>query len=105
MEIEKRQKQRRASLYLRCGAIFLLLLLSVLVIACGTNTTATQTDLAGPQVTVTIRFGSNAPPQSTVAPYLCGAWITNTTPGFTPGNEIPVYAHFEHNVNGNPVGI
>jgi len=36
---------------------------------------------------------------------LCGAWTTNTTPAFNPGRKIPVYAHFVHNVHGNPVGV
>lgn len=108
-ETEERQQQSstgaRLPLYLKCSAILLLLSLSVLVIACGAGNTTTTTDLSAPQVTVTIRFSNNASPTPTVAPYLCGAWTTNTTPAFNPGREIPVYAHFVHNVNGNPVGV
>src|SRR2546421_6809720 len=109
METEKQQQQQRAvaphlSFCLKCGAMFLLLSLSALVIACGASNTSTA-DLNGPQVTVTIRFNDNLSSLGTVTPYLCGAWITNTTPGFNPGSEIPVYAHFVHNVNGNPVGV
>jgi hypothetical protein len=107
METEQqRTTGTRLSIPLKCSAALLLLSLSVLVIACGgaSNTPAT-TNLGAPQVTVTIRFRDNASSIPTVAPYLCGAWITNTTPAFEPGRQIPVYAHFIHNVNGNPVGI
>ena len=109
METEEQQQQRTTkfhlSLCLKCGAILLLLLLSVLVIACGESNATTTADLGDPQVTVTIRFNNNVSSISTVTPYLCGAWITNTTPDFKPGDKIPVYAHFIHNVNGNPVGV
>ncbi|HEX3640789.1 MAG TPA: hypothetical protein VHV10_05825 [Ktedonobacteraceae bacterium] len=93
------------SLYLKCSAILLLLSLSVLVMACGASNTTNTADLGNPKVTVTIRFNNNTSPTPTVAPYLCGAWTTNTTPAFNPGRKIPVYAHFVHNVNGNPVGV
>jgi hypothetical protein len=107
MEIEKRQQRQVVShlpFYLKCGAIFLLLSLSVLVIACGTNGT-TATDSDNPQVTVTIRFSNGLSSLGTALPYMCGAWASETTPSFNPGSEVPVYAHFVHNVNGNPVGI
>lgn len=108
MKIEKQQQQTMAShrsFYLKCGAVFLLLSLSVLVIACGSSDTTTTADTNGPQVTVTIKFNNSLSSIGTVAPYLCGAWITNTTPGFNPGSQIPVYARFVHVVNGNPVGV
>src|SRR5947209_3968679 len=107
MEIEKQQQRRAIShrpFYLKCGAIFLLLSLSVLVIACGASNTAT-TDPNDPQATVTISFSNNLPSLGTVLPYMCGAWTSDTTPGFNPGSEIAVYAHFVHNVNGNPIGV
>lgn len=93
------------SCYLKCSALLLLLSLSVLLMACGTGNSTSTVDLGAPQVTVTIRFNNNVSPTPTVASYLCGAWITNTTPDFNPGSKIPVYAHFIHNVNGNPVGV
>jgi len=93
------------SLYLKCSAILLLLSLSVLVMACGASNTPNIASLGDLQVTVTIRFNSNTSPTPTVAPYLCGAWTTDTTPAFNPGSKIPVYAHFVHNVDGNPVGV
>jgi hypothetical protein len=106
METEQQQRRTRTglSLPIRCSAVLLLLTLSILVIACGTSKTTGTMDLGAPQVTVTVRF-NNTTPVPTVAPYLCGAWITNTTPSFEPGHQIPVYAHFIHNVNGNPVGV
>jgi len=108
MKIEKQRRQITAfhlPFYLKCGAILLLLSLSFLVIACGASNTATTADPNGPQVTVTINFNSNLSSIGTAAPYLCGAWTNETTPSFNPGNAIPVYGHFVHNVNGNPVGV
>jgi len=108
-EIEQQHRGRTTgshlSLYLKCSAILLLLLLSVLIIACGASNTTTTANLGEPQVTVTIRFSNNGSPTPTISPYLCGAWTTNTTPAFNPGRKIPIYAHFVHNVNGNPVGV
>ena len=106
----KTEKQPRIkafyfSFYLKGGAILLLLSLSFLIMACGSSNMTTA-DLNGPPVTVTINFKStNLSSLGTVAPYLCGAWTYDTTPGFSPGSEIPVYAHFVHNMNGNPVGV
>ncbi len=109
IEIEQqpgRTAKSRLSFTLKCCAILLLLSLSVLVMACGTsNTTTTTANLGEPKVTVTIRFNNNASSVPTVAPYLCGAWTSDTTPAFNPGSKVPVYAHFVHNVNGNPVGV
>jgi hypothetical protein len=108
IEIAKHQKPimaSRLSFYLKCGAILLLLSLSFLLIACSTGETTTTASLNSPQVTVTFRFNNDVSSLGTVSPYLCGAWTHNTTPGFNPGSEIPVYAHFVHNVNGNPVGV
>ena len=96
------------SLYLKCAAIFLLLLMSFIVVACSTGSdTTTTTNLGAPPVTVTIRFDNDltTTPLPAQPAYLCGAWITNTSPGFTPGNTIPVYAKFIHLVNGNPQGV
>ncbi len=93
------------SCYLKCGAAFLLLSLSALVIACGSGNTTPAANSSGPQVTVTIKFNNNLSPLGTMAPYLCGAWVTNSTPALNAGSKIPVYARFIHNVNGNPVGV
>src|SRR5260370_16000026 len=106
-EIEQQRQTAgsRLSLCLKCSAILLLLSLSILVVACGASNTTTTANLGEPQVTVTIRFSNNASPTPTISSYLCGAWTTNTTPAFNPGRKIPVYAHFVHNVHGNPVGV
>jgi len=96
------------SLYLKCAAIFLLLLMSFIVVACSTGSdTTTTTNLGAPPVTVTIRFYNDltTTPLPAQPAYLCGAWITNTSPAFTPGSTIPVYAKFIHLVNGNPQGV
>ena len=92
-------------LHFKYSAVSLLLLLSVLLIACGSAGTPSTANLGEPRVTATIQFTNNASPMPTVAPYLCGAWITNTTLPFNPGRKIPVYAHLVHIVNGNPVGV
>jgi hypothetical protein len=108
MQTEKQQQRTsvsRRSFYFRCGAVFLLLSLSILVIACGASDTTTTANLKGPPVTVTINFNNNLSSLGTVSPYLCGAWVTNSMPAFNAGNKIPVYARFVHNVNGNPVGV
>jgi len=94
------------SLYLKCGALFLLLVMSFVVVACSTTDSATTTtNLSAPPVTVTIQFNNDLTSLPTQAPYLCGAWITNTSPAFIPGSTIPVYAKFVHLVNGNPEGV
>jgi len=91
------------SLHLKCGAIFLLFLLSVLIVACGSN--ASNTNLGQPAATVTINLDqSNGSPTPPLPEYSCSAWTTNTSPGInTP--TIGVYAKFVHNVNGNPQGV
>jgi hypothetical protein len=108
IEIRKYQQSTMTSrlpFYLKCGAILLLLSLSFLLIACGASDTGNTAGLNNPPVTVTIRFTNNLSSLGTVSPYLCGAWTHDTTPGFNPGSQIPIYAHFVHNVNGNPVGV
>jgi len=91
------------SLNLKCGAIFLLFLLSVLIVACGSN--SSNSNLGQPAATVTINLDqSNSSPTPPLPEYSCSAWTTNTSPGInTP--TIGVYAKFVHNVNGNPQGV
>ncbi len=92
------------SLYVKCGAIFLLFLLSVLIVACGGN--GTDTNLGQPPVTVTIGLGQfNGSPTPPLPAYTCSAWVTNTTPGLN-SSTIGIYAKFVHNnVNNNPEGV
>jgi len=111
MEPSEQRDTRTAShfsLYLKCGAIFLLLLMSFIVVACSTTASDTPTaNLGAPPVTVTIQFNQDltTTPLPTQPAYVCGAWITNTSPGYVPGSTIPVYAKFVHLVNGNPQGV
>jgi len=90
----------------KSGAIFLLFLLSVLIVACSSNSSTTASnDLGNAPVTVTISLGNdNGSPTPTVVPYWCGAWATNTTPSFSSG-VVGVYAKFTQTVNLNPVGV
>ncbi|HYK85198.1 MAG TPA: hypothetical protein VEV19_07520 [Ktedonobacteraceae bacterium] len=91
------------ALYLKCGAIFFLFLLSILIVACGSGT---DTNLGQPPVTVTINLGQlNGSPTPPLPEYTCSAWVTNTTPGINTNSVIGVYAKFVHNVNGNPEGV
>ncbi len=90
------------SIYLKCGAIFLLFLLSMLIVACGSS--GTDNSLGQPKVTVTVDLGQNGSPTPLLSEYTCSAWVNNTTPGLnTP--VIGVYAKYIHNVNGNPEGV
>ena len=92
-----------SALYLKCAAIFLLFLLSVLIVACGS--TATDTTLGQPVVTVTINLDqSNGSPTPPLPDYTCSAWATNTSPGINT-STIGIYAKFVHNVDGNPEGV
>lgn len=96
------------SLYLKSGAIFLLLLMSFIIVACSTTGSDTPTaNLGAPPVTVTIQFNHDltTTPLPTQPDYACGAWVTNTSPGYIPGSTIPVYAKFVHLVNNNPQGV
>jgi hypothetical protein len=91
------------SFYLKCCSIFGLFVLSVIIVACGSN--ATNADIGQPPVTVTINLnGSNSSPTPPLPAYACSAWVTNTTPGIYT-SVVPVYAKFVQNVNGNPVGV
>src|SRR5579859_253949 len=100
---KQRQTKSSYALYLKCGAIFLLFLLSVLIVACGGN--PNNTDLGQPAATVTVNLnqsnGSSTPP---IPEYTCSAWVTNASPGINT-SVIGVYAKFVHNVNGNPEGV
>ncbi len=74
------KKNAPLSLYLNCGAILLLFLFSVLIVACGS--TPTNANLGQTDVTVTINLGQNdSSPTPPLPEYTCSAWVTNTTPG------------------------
>jgi hypothetical protein len=100
---KQRTKNSPLSLYLKCGALLLLFLFSVLIVACSGS--PTNANLGQPDVTVTINLGqNNSSPTPPLPEYTCSAWVTNTTPG-TGASTIGVYAKFVHNVNGNPEGV
>lgn len=112
MKLHRRKSQKfhsRCSLLATCGAIFTLLLTSVLVVACGagngTNTAAVN--LNGPVVTVTINMSNNhVSPTPTLSPVWCGAWAAQTTPAFNNGKtNVTIYAKFVKNNQGNPAGV
>jgi hypothetical protein len=93
------------SLYLKCGAILFFLMLTVLIVACGSTSNASPADLGNPIVTVTIQLGNNnSSPTPPLPDYSCGAWATNTSPTSSAGS-VNVYAKFVHNLNGNPEGV
>ncbi len=99
----------RTAIALKIGSVLLFfLLLSVLIVACGSNPSTANVNLGAPPVTVTIDLGNNTTnvsPTPPLAPYWCGAWATNTSPIFNSTATVGVYAKFTQNVNGNPVGV
>jgi hypothetical protein len=92
------------ALTIKCGSVFSLFLVSLLIVACGANNTAAVP--GAPPVTVTINLNQSfASPTPTLAPYSCGAWTTFTTPAYVQNGVVAVYAKFVQNVNGNPQGM
>lgn len=90
------------ALYIKCGAIFVLFALSILVVACGGS--GTNTNIDNPPVTVTINLGDNGSPTPPIPKYSCNAWVTDTTPSVY-SNAIAVYAKYTQIVDSNPVGV
>ncbi len=91
-------------LFLKSGSVCFLFLVSVLIVACGANSSAQVP--GSPPVTVTINLNQTfASPTPPLPPYSCGAWATQSTPAYIPNAIVDVYAKFVHNVNGNPVGM
>src|SRR6266566_8926572 len=105
MVSRQNKKNTILTLFIQCGAITFLLLLSILVIACSGNGSS-QLDPGTPVVTVTINLGqvigSPTPP---LQPYYCGAWATDTSPLFTPTSIVSVFGKYTHIVDGNPEGV
>ncbi len=108
MESQIREQQKiGASLSLKCGAILLLIFLSILIVACDSASNTNVANINSPAVTVTIHIGdtnagSPTPPSTS---YSCGAWATQTSPSFNTATMVGIYAKFTHNVNGSPEGI
>lgn len=106
---EQRQISSSFSFYLKCGAVALLFLLCALIAACSDNSDS-QINSGNPLANGTIDLnGSNSSPTPPMPPYLCGAWVTNTSPAFSPDRPISVFAKFVQTNTpqdpGNPVGV
>jgi len=96
--------------YLKYGVVLLLILLCALVAACNSSGTDSQTNSSNPLANGTIDLnGTNSSPTPPLSPYLCGAWVTNTSPSFSPDRPISVFAKFVQTNTpqdpGNPVGV
>lgn len=104
----KQQTGFKFSQYIKCGAILLLIALSVLIVACS-GTTNTNTLAAGtvPSPSATIKLGGGSGSPTPTLPQLwCGAWATQTTPAYNNGKTmVAINAEFKKNVDGNPNGI
>jgi len=95
-------------LHIKYGSILLLVLLSVLIVACssGSNTTANGGNTLGSGSTAVIHLNNtNLSPTPSLAPYWCGAWITKSTIPYDPNGVVALYAKYTRNVDGNPVGV
>ena len=87
---------------LKVGATLSLLLVSILIVACGTGASASTVNPGDPPVTITIDLnGSKSSPTPTLPEYSCGAWATQSSPPFGT-TTVGVYAKFVHNVKTNP---
>lgn len=82
--------------------------LSVLIVACSSTTstntsTSTNNAVVAPTIDLNGPNGTATPPLSQ---YLCGAWVTDTSPAVKNNGVINVFAKFVHNgADGNPVGV
>ena len=101
------KKNTILTLFIQCGAISFLLLLSILIVACSGNGSS-QLDPGTPVVTVTINLGqiigSPTPP---LKDYYCGGWATDTSPPFSSTSIVSVFGKVTQIVGTpqNPVGV
>ena len=106
MQSQQSKKNITLSFYLKCGAVFFLLLLSVFIAACSGNGSSIQLNPGTPVATVTINLGQfSSSPTPPLKDYYCGGWATDTTPPYNPSSIVNVYGKFTHNVDGNPEGV
>ena len=95
------KKNTILALFIQCGAISFLLLLSILIVACSGNGSS-QLDPGTPVVTVTINLGQIiVSPTPTLNPYYCGGWATDTSPPFSSTSIVNVFGKFTHIVKAN----
>jgi hypothetical protein len=97
------------TLFIKCGAISFLFLLSILIVACTGNGSG-QVDPGTPVATVTINLGQViGSPTPTLSPYYCGGWATDTSPPFSSTSIVNVFGKVTHTVivdgNSNPEGV
>jgi hypothetical protein len=103
------KKNTILTLFIQCGTISFLLLLSILIVACSGNGSS-QLDPGTPVVTVTINLGQIiGSPTPTLSPYYCGGWATDTSPLFSSTSIVNVFGKVTHTVtvdgNSNPEGV
>src|SRR6266566_4725592 len=109
MVSRQNKKNTILTLFIQCGAISFLLLLSILIVACSGNGSS-QLDPGTPVVTVTINLGQIiVSPTPTLSPYYCGGWATDTSPPFSTTSVVNVFGKFTHivkvNNTENPEGV
>ena len=97
------------NLIIKCGAIFFLFFMSILIVACSSNG-ASQLNPGTPVVTVTIKLGQDTgSPTPMLSPYYCGGWATDTSPPFSTTSVVNVFGKFTHivkvNNTENPEGV
>ena len=93
------------NLIAKCLAIFFLFSISILIVACSSNSTG-QINLGTPVVTVTIKLGQDlGSPTPTLSPYYCGGWATDTSPAFSTTSTVSVFGKFTKIIDGNPEGV
>ena len=83
----------------------LLLLLGILLSACGGGT-QTAAVSSTPTAVPTIQMQDpNPTPIPTLPPYTCGAWTTTPSLDSNKVSQVGIYAKFTKLVNGNPQGV
>lgn len=89
----------------KCVGIGIFFFLTCLVMACGSS--ASQKSPGTPVATLTVVFGQErTSPVSSLLPYYCGGWATNTTMPYAANGVVNVYGKFTHtDTNQNPVGV
>src|SRR5690348_16125438 len=91
-------------LHLKKSASLFCLFLSMIVVACGGE--SSQSVPATPAASVTIALDrTTASPTPTLLPYYCGGWATETTPGYRAKGVVLIYGKFTQTMSGNPVGV
>lgn len=108
--VSRQNKQNTIlTLFIKCGAISFLFLLSILIVACTGNGSG-QVDPGTPVATVTINLGQViGSPTPTLSPYYCGGWATDTSPPFSSTSIVNVFGKVTRTVtvdgNSNPEGV